>query len=140
MHWLLALLRRAAAQPSLEVPGPTACHPALSCLPCGADPGVPAQALPGDSCRVEYFGVKLEGFCFTEAGWVQSYGSRYVRPPIIYADITRPAAMTVKEFQYAQVGTPGQVRSLQMSMLAHTGSPICPAILLLFRSMQQPTV
>ena len=54
-------------------------------------------------CRVEYFGVKLDGFCFTEAGWVQSYGSRYVRPPIIYADISRPAAMTVKEFEYAQV-------------------------------------
>ena len=52
---------------------------------------------------MEYFGVKLEGFCFTEAGWVQSYGSRYVRPPIIYADISRPAAMTVKEFEYAQV-------------------------------------
>ena len=53
--------------------------------------------------RVEYFGVKLDGFCFTEHGWVQSYGSRYVRPPIVYGDVSRPAAMTVKEFKYAQV-------------------------------------
>lgn len=38
-------------------------------------------------CRVEYFGLKLGGFHFTEHGWVQSYGSRYVRPPIIASDV-----------------------------------------------------
>jgi hypothetical protein len=38
-------------------------------------------------CRVEYFGLKLGGFHFTEHGWVQSYGSRYVRPPIIAGDV-----------------------------------------------------
>ena len=52
--------------------------------------------------RVEYFGVKLEGFAFTEAGWVQSYGSRYVRPPIIHGDVVRKGPMTIKEFEYAQ--------------------------------------
>src|SRR6266702_2980893 len=44
---------------------------------------------------VEYFGEQLEGFAFTEHGWVQSYGSRYVKPPIIYGDVSRPKAMTV---------------------------------------------
>src|SRR6266702_1398778 len=43
---------------------------------------------------VEYFGEQLEGFAFTEHGWVQSYGSRYVKPPIIYGDVSRPKAMT----------------------------------------------
>src|SRR5947208_1081005 len=45
---------------------------------------------------VEYFGEQLEGFAFTEHGWVQSYGSRYVKPPIIYGDVSRPKAMTVR--------------------------------------------
>jgi 5-methyltetrahydropteroyltriglutamate--homocysteine methyltransferase len=40
------------------------------------------------SDMVEYFAEKLDGFAFTEHGWVQSYGNRYVRPPIIWADIT----------------------------------------------------
>ena len=62
--------------------------------------------------RVEYFGVKLEGFCFTEAGWVQSYGSRYVRPPIIYGDVSRPAPMTVKEYKYAQSLTKKPVKGM----------------------------
>ena len=62
--------------------------------------------------RVEFFGYALEGFCFTEAGWVQSYGSRYVRPPIIYGDISRPKAMTVKEFKYAQSLTKKPVKGM----------------------------
>ena len=61
---------------------------------------------------MEYFGQKLKGFCFTEAGWVQSYGSRYVRPPIIYADVSRPAAMTVKEFKVAQSLTQKPVKGM----------------------------
>ena len=61
---------------------------------------------------MEYFGVKLEGFCFTEAGWVQSYGSRYVRPPIIYGDVSRPAPMTVKEFKYCQSLTKKPVKGM----------------------------
>lgn len=50
---------------------------------------------------VEYFGECLEGFAFTQHGWVQSYGSRYVKPPIIYGDIERPHAMTVKWTEHA---------------------------------------
>ena len=46
--------------------------------------------------------MSLEGFAFTEHGWVQSYGSRYVRPPVIFGDVKRTAAMTVREFEVAQ--------------------------------------
>jgi 5-methyltetrahydropteroyltriglutamate--homocysteine methyltransferase len=51
---------------------------------------------------VQYFGERLSGFVFTKAAWVQSYGSRCVRPPIIYGDVARPAAMTVEWWRYAQ--------------------------------------
>ncbi|QIP16128.1 5-methyltetrahydropteroyltriglutamate--homocysteine S-methyltransferase [Spirosoma aureum] len=51
---------------------------------------------------VEYFGELLDGFAFSENGWVQSYGSRCVKPPIIYGDVYRPAPMTVRWSQYAQ--------------------------------------
>ncbi len=51
---------------------------------------------------VEYFGELLDGFAFTENGWVQSYGSRCVKPPIIYGDVSRPQAMTIEWSQYAQ--------------------------------------
>lgn len=51
---------------------------------------------------VEYFGELLNGFAFTKFGWVQSYGSRCVKPPIIYGDVTRPEPMTVRWSQYAQ--------------------------------------
>lgn len=51
---------------------------------------------------VEYFGEQLAGFAFTRNGWVQSYGSRYVKPPIIFGDVSRPHAMTVAWSTYAQ--------------------------------------
>jgi 5-methyltetrahydropteroyltriglutamate--homocysteine methyltransferase len=51
---------------------------------------------------VEYFGEQLDGFLFTANGWVQSYGSRCVKPPIIYGDVSRPKPMTVRWSQYAQ--------------------------------------
>jgi 5-methyltetrahydropteroyltriglutamate--homocysteine methyltransferase len=51
---------------------------------------------------VEYFGEQLEGYAFSEYGWVQSYGSRCVKPPIIYGDISRPHDMTVAWSCYAQ--------------------------------------
>ncbi|WP_411833545.1 5-methyltetrahydropteroyltriglutamate--homocysteine S-methyltransferase [Pseudoxanthomonas mexicana] len=51
---------------------------------------------------VEYFGEQLDGFAFTRQGWVQSYGSRCVKPPIIYGDVTRPAPITVRWSRYAQ--------------------------------------
>ena len=51
---------------------------------------------------VEYFGEHLEGYAFTQYGWVQSYGSRCVKPPILFGDIRRPHAMTVPWITYAQ--------------------------------------
>ncbi len=51
---------------------------------------------------VEYFGEQLNGYCFTQYGWVQSYGSRCVKPPIIYGDVSRPQAITVAWSAYAQ--------------------------------------
>jgi 5-methyltetrahydropteroyltriglutamate--homocysteine methyltransferase len=51
---------------------------------------------------VQYFGEQLSGFVFTENAWVQSYGSRYVRPPILFGDVSRSQPMTVEWWQYAQ--------------------------------------
>lgn len=51
---------------------------------------------------VEYFGEQLEGYAFSRFGWVQSYGSRCVKPPILFGDISRPKAMTVEWIKYAQ--------------------------------------
>ncbi|GGH12799.1 5-methyltetrahydropteroyltriglutamate--homocysteine S-methyltransferase [Pedobacter zeae] len=51
---------------------------------------------------VEYFGEQLDGFAFSKNGWVQSYGSRCVKPPIIFGDVSRPEPMTVKWTAYAQ--------------------------------------
>lgn len=51
---------------------------------------------------VQYFGEQLSGFAFTRHGWVQSYGSRYVRPPILFGDVARPKPMTVEWWRYAQ--------------------------------------
>jgi 5-methyltetrahydropteroyltriglutamate--homocysteine methyltransferase len=61
---------------------------------------------------VEYFGEQLEGFAFTENGWVQSYGSRYVKPPIIYGDVARPGPMTVRWSSYAQSLTKRPVKGM----------------------------
>ncbi|KAL7282364.1 cobalamin-independent methionine synthase [Trametes coccinea BRFM310] len=57
---------------------------------------------PERNDMVQYFGEQLEGFVFTQNGWVQSYGSRYVRPPIIVSDVSRPKPMTVRWSSYAQ--------------------------------------
>lgn len=57
---------------------------------------------PERNDMVQYFGEQLKGFAFTTNGWVQSYGSRYVRPPIVVGDVSRPHPMTVKESKYAQ--------------------------------------
>jgi len=61
---------------------------------------------------VEYFGQQLEGFAFTRNGWVQSYGSRYVKPPIIFGDVSRPKPMTVAWIQYAQSLTDKPVKGM----------------------------
>ena len=57
---------------------------------------------PERNDMVEYFGEQLDGFAFTRFGWVQSFGSRYVKPPIIVGDVSRPGAMTVRWSSYAQ--------------------------------------
>jgi 5-methyltetrahydropteroyltriglutamate--homocysteine methyltransferase len=64
------------------------------------------------SDMVEYFGEKLSGFVFTKNGWVQSYGSRCVKPPVIYGDVERPAAMTVGWSTYAQSLTKRPVKGM----------------------------
>jgi len=60
---------------------------------------------PERNDMVEYFGEQLDGFAFTQYAWVQSYGSRCVKPPIIFGDVSRPQAMTVEWSQYAQSQT-----------------------------------
>lgn len=61
---------------------------------------------------VEYFGEQLDGFAFTENGWVQSYGSRCVKPPVIFGDVSRPRAMTVEWSTYAQTLTKRPVKGM----------------------------
>ncbi|MDL1914298.1 MAG: 5-methyltetrahydropteroyltriglutamate--homocysteine S-methyltransferase [Bergeyella sp.] len=61
---------------------------------------------------VEYFGEQLDGFAFTQNGWVQSYGSRCVKPPIIYGDVSRPHPMTVFWSTYAQSLTSKWVKGM----------------------------
>jgi 5-methyltetrahydropteroyltriglutamate--homocysteine methyltransferase len=64
------------------------------------------------SDMVEYFGERMKGFAFTRHGWVQSYGSRYVRPPVIFGDVSRPEPMTVRWFEYAQSLTEKPVKGM----------------------------
>jgi len=61
---------------------------------------------------VEYFGEQLNGFAFTQFGWVQSYGSRCVKPPIIYGDVSRENPMTVEWSSYAQSLTNKPVKGM----------------------------
>ena len=61
---------------------------------------------------VEYFGESLSGFVFTQNGWVQSYGSRCVKPPVIFGDVERPEAMTVKWSAFAQANSEKLVKGM----------------------------
>ncbi|HEY5439961.1 MAG TPA: 5-methyltetrahydropteroyltriglutamate--homocysteine S-methyltransferase [Gemmatimonadaceae bacterium] len=61
---------------------------------------------------VEYFGEQFTGFAFTQQGWVQSYGSRCVKPPIIYGDVSRPHPMTVRWTTFAQSLTSRPVKGM----------------------------
>ncbi|WP_172634469.1 5-methyltetrahydropteroyltriglutamate--homocysteine S-methyltransferase [Shewanella violacea] len=79
-------------------------------LKLGIDVLVHGEAERND--MVEYFGEQLEGFAFTKFGWVQSYGSRCVKPPLIYGDVSRPNAMTVEWAQYAQSLTDKPVKGM----------------------------
>ena len=70
-----------------------------------ADIDVLVHGEPERNDMVEYFGEQLAGFAFSKFGWVQSYGSRCVKPPIIYGDVSRPNPMTVEWSKYAQSKT-----------------------------------
>ncbi len=70
---------------------------------CGLE--VLVHGEPERNDMVEYFGEQLQGYGFSQNGWVQSYGSRCVKPPFIYGDISRPKEMTVKWITYAQSKT-----------------------------------
>ncbi|MGD8867182.1 MAG: 5-methyltetrahydropteroyltriglutamate--homocysteine S-methyltransferase [Gemmatimonadales bacterium] len=61
---------------------------------------------------VEYFAQQMDGYAFTQHAWVQSYGSRYVRPPVLYGDIHRPGPMTVRWYQFAQSQTKRPVKGM----------------------------
>ena len=67
---------------------------------------------PERNDMVQYFGEQLDGFAFTHHGWVQSYGSRYVRPPILFGDVARPRPMTVHWATYAQTLTGRPVKGM----------------------------
>jgi len=67
---------------------------------------------PERNDMVEYFGELMAGFAFTQNGWVQSYGSRCVKPPIIFGDVARPAPMTVGWSSYAQSLTEKPVKGM----------------------------
>ena len=60
---------------------------------------------PERNDMVEYFGEQIKGYAFSENGWVQSYGSRCVKPPLLFGDVSRPKAMTVEWISYAQSRT-----------------------------------
>lgn len=61
---------------------------------------------------VEYFGERLDGFAVTENGWVQSYGSRCVKPPVLFGDVARPRPMTVEWSRYAQFHTKRPMKAM----------------------------
>ncbi|QXP45014.1 5-methyltetrahydropteroyltriglutamate--homocysteine S-methyltransferase [Shewanella eurypsychrophilus] len=79
-------------------------------LKLGIDVLVHGEAERND--MVEYFGEQLQGFAFTQFGWVQSYGSRCVKPPLIYGDVSRPTPMTVEWAEYAQSLTDKPVKGM----------------------------
>ena len=76
----------------------------------GLDVLVHGESERGD--MVEYFGRKLEGFLFTENGWVQSYGTRCVRPPVIAGDVSRPDPMTTRWLSFANEQTDKPVKGM----------------------------
>lgn len=67
---------------------------------------------PERTDMVEYFGERLRGFCITANGWVQSYGTRCVKPPLLYGDVSRPGSMTVRWITYARSLTEKPVKGM----------------------------
>lgn len=104
------------------------------------DIDVPVHGEAERNDMVEYFGEQMDGYTFTQFGWVQSYGSRCVKPPIIFGDVTRPKAMTVAWSSYAQTLTKrpmkgmltGPVTMLQWSFVRNDipRSQVCEQIAL----------
>src|ERR671923_203078 len=98
---------------------------------------------PERNDMVQYFAEQMDGYVFTQNAWVQSYGSRYVRPPILYGDVSRPKAMTVDWITYAQSKTDkpvkgmltGPVTMLQWSFVRddQPGSETCEQLALAIR-------
>jgi len=74
---------------------------------------------------VEYFGEQLDGFAFTQFGWVQSYGSRGVKPPVIFGDVERTHPMTVKWSTYAQSLTEKPVKGMLTGPNHHFAMVFC---------------
>src|SRR5207247_2162787 len=67
---------------------------------------------PERNDMVQYFAEQMDGYAFTQNAWVQSYGSRYVRPPILYGDVNRPEPMTTQWIAYAQSLTEKPVKGM----------------------------
>ena len=67
---------------------------------------------PERNDMVQYFAEQMDGYLFTTNGWVQSYGTRYVRPPVIYGDVSRPRPMTLEWLKYAQSLTDRPVKGM----------------------------
>ncbi|OEU67684.1 MAG: 5-methyltetrahydropteroyltriglutamate--homocysteine S-methyltransferase [Desulfovibrio sp. S3730MH75] len=67
---------------------------------------------PERNDMVEYFGEHFKGYCFTSNGWVQSYGSRCVKPPVIYGDVSRPDPITVDWINYARTVSTKEVKGM----------------------------
>ncbi|WP_375177202.1 5-methyltetrahydropteroyltriglutamate--homocysteine S-methyltransferase [Marinobacter mobilis] len=109
-------LRRRYRQDELDERRYRACiqHEIARCIreqeALGLDVLVHGEAERND--MVEYFGEQLDGYAFSQFGWVQSYGSRCVKPPILYGDIQRPKAMTVDWIRYAQSLTDKPVKGM----------------------------
>ena len=90
---------------------------------CGLE--VLVHGEPERNDMVEYFGEQLDGYGFSQNGWVQSYGSRCVKPPFIYGDISRPKAMTVGWMTYAQSKTEKIMKGMLTGSGHHTQLVIC---------------
>ncbi len=67
---------------------------------------------PERNDMVEYFGENFDGYCFTSNGWVQSYGSRCVKPPVIFGDVSRPGPITVEWINYARSLSEREVKGM----------------------------
>ncbi|MFW5501236.1 MULTISPECIES: 5-methyltetrahydropteroyltriglutamate--homocysteine S-methyltransferase [unclassified Maridesulfovibrio] len=67
---------------------------------------------PERNDMVEYFGENFDGYCFTSNGWVQSYGSRCVKPPVIFGDVSRPSPITVEWINYARSLSDREVKGM----------------------------